>query len=75
MHQDDLVPGPNKGRALVNRRSRLSPLLPSDLDALIIDVRPGGYRLDLKRDEVALLAIGPNDDLVEIGSETTVDLS
>jgi hypothetical protein len=58
-----------KSSAVKNRRSRLSRSIPAGLDAVIEDVRPGGYRLALGRDEIGLLQLDHDEQLIEAGLE------
>ena len=49
--------------------SRLTKLIPPDLDVLITDVRPGAYRLELAPGNIALLQLDDELHLVEVGED------
>ena len=53
-------------RAIATRKSRLSYMIPPELDALIEDVRPRSYRLDLRTGDIALLQLESDECLVEV---------
>jgi hypothetical protein len=68
-HSEDLT-SPGRGSVAVkNRRSRLSKSIPPEMDVLIEDVRPGGYRLVLEPDQIGLLQLDHDEQLIEAGLE------
>jgi hypothetical protein len=71
LQAEDVTPPGHSTTAVKHRRSRLSKEIPAALDALIDDVRPKGYRLQLERDEIALMCVGDDQQLVEVGLEVT----
>jgi hypothetical protein len=71
LQAEDVTPPGHSTTAVKHRRSRLSKEIPAALDALIDDVRPKGYRLQLERDEIALMSVGDDQQLVEVGLEVT----
>jgi hypothetical protein len=56
------------------RRSRLSKHIPPALDVLIEAVRPGGYRLILDPEEIALLSLDHEEQLIEVGADVIAPL-
>lgn len=69
VHREELTPPGGATSAVKNRRSRLSKSIPPGMDALIEDVRPGGYRLALGPDEIGLLQLDHDEQLTEPGPE------
>jgi hypothetical protein len=67
VHHEELTHRTERSSTVKNRRSRLSEDIPGSLDALIEDVRPGGYRLNLAPEQIGLLSLDHDEQLVEVG--------
>jgi hypothetical protein len=65
---------PDSTRAIVDRRSRLSRMLPVVLDDAIEAVPTRAYRLTLAATDIVLLQLDDNQRLVEAGVEMTSNL-